>query len=406
MLDPFPPPPEWLREVVEPWALYLNVPAVTEHAHEIILSFTGYLFIHYILSPCLSPLLFPRHYPKLSPRTKLNWDVHVVSLVQSTFINAMALWAMWVDEERSSMNTAERVYGYTGVCGLVSACAAGYFVYDLIVSTVYIKMFGVGMLFHAISALWVFSFGFRPFVNYYSSVFILYELSSPFLNIHWFLDKVNMTGSKLQWYNGMMLLFTFFSCRLVWGTWRSVDVYRDMWYALKQTWDATDVATALNQPVDITAQVFRTHDASLGGSLDGARAQAQLELSKYANYTATGTPTWLVLTYVISNVVLNSLNYFWFSKMVETVLKRFRGPAASEKEKRSKGAVTDSTKAEKLNQLKEDIAQQVVLEAASKLEQEEGSPFLEDVSEEKLASAVDTGLAEELRKRKAHVAAA
>ncbi|PYH82172.1 DUF887-domain-containing protein [Aspergillus uvarum CBS 121591] len=374
MLDPFPPPPEWLREAVGPWALYLNVPAVTEHAHEIILSFTGYLFIHYILSPCLSPLLFPRHYPNLSPRTKLNWDVHVVSLVQSTFINAMALWAMWVDEERSSMNAAERVYGYTGVCGLVSACAAGYFVYDLIVSAVYIKMFGIGMLFHAISALWVFSFGFRPFVNYYSSVFILYELSSPFLNIHWFLDKVNMTGSKLQWYNGMLLLFTFFSCRLVWGTWRSVDVYKDMWYALKQTWDATDVATALNQ--------------------------------SYARYTATGTPTWLVVTYVISNVVLNSLNYFWFSKMVETVLKRFRGPAAGEKEKGSKGAVTDSTKAEKLKHLKEDIAQKVVLEAASKLEQEEGSPFLEDVSEEKLASAVDMGLAEELRKRKAHVAAA
>ncbi|RAL09913.1 TLC domain-containing protein [Aspergillus homomorphus CBS 101889] len=403
MLDPFPPPPEWLREAVEPWALYLNVPAVTEHAHEIIIAFTGYLFIHFFLSPWLSPILFPRHYPNLNRRTKLNWDVHVVSLVQSTFINAMALWAMWVDEERSSMNTAERVYGYTGVCGLVSAFAAGYFIYDLIVSAVYIKMFGVGMLFHGISALWVFSFGFRPFVNFYSPVFILYELSSPFLNIHWFLDKVNMTGSKLQWYNGMLLLFTFFSCRLVWGTWQSVAVYKDMWYALNQTWDATAVATALNQPIDITAQVFQNRDGSLCG-LNEACAQAQLELSKYANYTAAGTPTWLVLTYVISNVVLNFLNYFWFSKMVETVLKRFRGPAAGEKEKGSKGVVTDSKKEEQFDRLKEDIAQKVVLEAASKLEQEEGSPFLDDVSEEKLASAVDTGLAEELRKRKAHVA--
>ncbi|PYH41495.1 TLC domain-containing protein [Aspergillus saccharolyticus JOP 1030-1] len=401
MLDPFPPPPEWLREAVEPWAIYLNVPAVTEHAHEIIIAFSGYLCIHYILSPWLSPRLFPRHYPNLNPRTKLNWDVHVVSLVQSTFINLMALWAMWADEERSSMNAAERVYGYTGVCGLVSAFAAGYFVYDLIVSTVYIKMFGIGMLFHAISALWVFSFGFRPFVNFYSPVFILYELSSPFLNIHWFLDKVNMTGSKLQWYNGMLLLFTFFSCRLVWGTWQSAIVYKDMWYALKQTWDATAAANALNQSVDITTQVFRSREAVL----DGARAQAQLELSKYANYTAAGTPTWLVLTYMISNVVLNFLNYFWFSKMVETVLKRFRGPAAGAKEKGSKGTATDPKKEEQLDRLREDIAQKVVLEAASRLEQEEGSPFLEDVSEEKLASAVDAGLNEELRKRKAHVAA-
>ncbi|OOF97074.1 hypothetical protein ASPCADRAFT_45135 [Aspergillus carbonarius ITEM 5010] len=386
MLDPFPPPPAWLRDFVEPWALHLNVPALTEHAHEVVIAFVGYLFIHFILSPVLSPVLFPRYYPKLNPRTKLNWDVHVVSLVQSTFINGMALWVMFVDDERSSMNTGERIYGYTGACGLVSAFAAGYFVYDLIVSTIYVKLFGIGMLFHGISALWVFSFGFRPFVNFYSPVFILYELSSPFLNIHWFLDKVNLTGSKIQWYNGMLLLFTFFSCRLVWGTYQSIAVYRDMWYALKQTWDATAVSTPLG-PVDITAQVFQLRDGSAAG----------LEMSKYASYTAGGVPTWLVLTYVISNVVLNFLNYFWFSKMVETVLKRFRGPAEKT------GPAGKPSKEEKIHHLQEDIAQKVVLEAASKLEQEEGSPFLDGVSEEKVASAIDSGLTEELRKRKAKV---
>ncbi|PYH88531.1 DUF887-domain-containing protein [Aspergillus ellipticus CBS 707.79] len=387
MLDPFPPPPAWLRDAVEPWALHYNVPALTEHAHEVVIAFVGYLAIHFVLSPLLSPILFPNHYPKLNPRTKLNWDVHVVSLVQSTLINAMALWVMYVDDERNAMNTAERVYAYTGACGLVSAFAAGYFVYDLIVSTVYIKLFGIGMLFHGISALWVFSFGFRPFVNYYSPVFILYELSSPFLNIHWFLDKVNMTGSKFQWYNGMLLLFSFFSCRLLWGTYQSIAVYKDMWYALKQTWDAPS-------PVDITSQVFPIREGSLAG----------IELSKYSSFTAGGVPTWLVLTYVISNVVLNFLNYFWFSKMVETVLKRFRTPPASEK-----AAATDAksapSKEEQINHLREDIAQKVVLEAASQLEQEEGGPFLDDITEEKVASAVDSRLTEELRRRKANVAA-
>lgn len=67
---------------------------------------------------------------------------------------------MFADKERESMTIGERVYGCTGALGLIQAFAAGYFLYDLIVSTVYIKMFGIGMLFHAISALWVFSFGF------------------------------------------------------------------------------------------------------------------------------------------------------------------------------------------------------------------------------------------------------
>jgi hypothetical protein len=160
MLDPLGPPPGWLRDLVEPWALYFNVPAASEHIHEILLAFVGYQLIHYVVSPWLSPRLFPQHYPNLNRRTKLNWDVHVVSLVQSTTINALALWVLFTDQERKSMSIGERVYGYTGSCGMISGLAAGYFIYDLIVSTIYMRIFGIGMLFHAISALWVFSFGF------------------------------------------------------------------------------------------------------------------------------------------------------------------------------------------------------------------------------------------------------
>ena len=58
------------------------------------------------------------------------------------------------------MTSSERGFGYTGACGLIQALAVGYFVYDLIVSIVHVRMFGIGMLFHAISALWVFSLGF------------------------------------------------------------------------------------------------------------------------------------------------------------------------------------------------------------------------------------------------------
>ncbi|KAI9370202.1 TLC domain-containing protein [Aspergillus egyptiacus] len=391
MLDPVPPPPEWLRAVIEPWAQRFHSPALADHCHEIIASFFAYLLIHYALSPWLSPKLFPRHYPNLNKRTKLNWDVHVVSLVQSTFINAVALWVLFADEERKSMTSGERVYGYDGSCALVASLAVGYFIYDLIISTVYVRMFGIGMLFHAICALWVFSFGYRPFVNFYAPVFILYELSSPFLNIHWFLDKVNMTGSSLQWYNGMALLAVFFCCRLIWGTWQSVYVYMDMFEALKQTWSAS---SALFNPVDIAAQVFQPRD---DGSLciNEACVLANAEISKYSKYTAGGVPTWLVLTYVTSNLVLNGLNYYWFSKMIETVMKRFRSPTPD----RERAKMTrDPTEENKENSV-EGLAQQAVLDAAEKLEQEEGSLFLGD--NPSATTGVDGGLSEELRNRKA-----
>ncbi|KAJ5748147.1 uncharacterized protein N7511_009843 [Penicillium nucicola] len=398
MLDPFVPVPEWLRSFTEPYALWLNSPTLSEHIHEVILAFAFYLFIHAVVSPWLSPILFPESYNKLTPRTKLNWDIHVVSLVQSIVINVAALWIMVVDNERNSMSSGERVFGYTGACGFVQALAVGYFVYDIIVSIRHVQMFGIGLLFHAVAALWVFSLGFRPFLNYYAPTFILYELSSPFLNIHWFLDKVNMTGSRTQWYNGMALLGTFFGCRLVWGTWQSIIVYSDMWNALQHTWSAS--SSPLSEPVSVNALVFYpARDGSM--CIDETCARANAEITRFKEYTAGGVPTWLVVTYVGSNLILNFLNYFWFSKMVETVLKRFRGPAQNS----ANGEKTEDAK--KNAQLKEDIVHDVVLEAASKLEQEESAILQGDLSslQEHVSSAVDSGLGDELRKRRAELVA-
>ncbi|KAJ5834395.1 hypothetical protein N7447_000421 [Penicillium robsamsonii] len=402
MLDPFPPPPEWLRSFAEPYAIRFNSPTLTDHIHEVIAAFVFYLLIHAVLSPCLSPILF-KSYNKLTPRTKLNWDIHVVSFIQSIVINAAALWVMYFDEERSSMTSGERVFAYTGACGLIQALAVGYFVYDLIVSIVHVRMFGIGMLFHAVSALWVFSLGFRPFLNYFAPTFILYELSSPFLNIHWFLDKVNMTGSRAQWYNGMALLFSFFACRLFWGTWQSVVVYGDMWNALQHTWAAA--AAPLSEPASVNANVFYpARDGSL--CVNEACARANAEMTRFKGYTAGGVPTWLVVTYVGSNLILNFLNFFWFSKMVETVLKRFRTPAESAATGEKKGK-NEPISAEKAAQLKEDIVRDVVLEAASKLEQEETAIMQGDLSSlrEHVSSSVDSGLGEELRKRRADLVA-
>lgn len=160
MLDPFPPAPEWIRSAVRPYAVALNVPSLPDHIHEVVLAFAFYQSIHSIISPWLSPKLFPKHYPNFDRRTKMNWDVHVVSFVQSTVINIAALWLIFTDQERAGFNAGERVYGYTGASGLVQALATGYFIYDLIISTVYVKVFGIGMVLHGMSALWVFSFGF------------------------------------------------------------------------------------------------------------------------------------------------------------------------------------------------------------------------------------------------------
>ncbi|KAF2116281.1 TLC domain-containing protein [Lophiotrema nucula] len=315
MHDPFPiPPPESLQKLIQPFADYFSLHTLPLHFHEVLIAAVLYHVTNKFISPAFSRFCFPRIYPNFNERTKLNWDVHVVSFVQSTLINVLALWVIWTDQERADMNWQGKVWGYTGASGLIQAFAGGYFLWDLFITLRNINIFGLGMLAHAVSALFVFSLGFRPFLNFYGPTFILYELSSPFLNIHWFCDKLNMTGTKVQLYNGIMLLFTFFSCRLLWGSYQSVRVFNDVYRA-------------------INSGAGTLHDPELGKLNNGTVVPdspiPESEIMRFAGDRVV--PLWLAVAYLASNIILNGLNWFWFGKMIETIRKRFDPPLGTRK---------------------------------------------------------------------------
>ncbi|KAH7030805.1 TLC domain-containing protein [Microdochium trichocladiopsis] len=337
MKDPFfIPPSPILSKAVQPLADFFSLPTLPLHIHEIVIMASFYQFVATVISPLVSLLIFPTQYEALSRSKKLSWDVHVVSLVQSTTINILALWVLFTDQEVKEMDWQERLWGYDGAAAMIQAFAAGYFVWDLIITASNVKIFGLGMLAHAISALLAYSLGFRPFVNYYSCNFILWELSSPFLNIHWFCDKVGLTGSKFQLYNGFLLIGTFFSCRLVYGT-------------LNSYWVARDILAGINATPNVMATLAAKDAANvtLPVTLPASYEQTMI----YVNENTT-VPLWLAAVYIGANLTLNCLNFYWFFKMIEAIRKRFDTPddkAADKKtvetEEKPKGAVEGATTA-------------------------------------------------------------
>lgn len=161
MKDPFfIEPLPWLVKATQPLADYFSLPTLPIHVHEVFASALLYSVIYYPVSPLLSRLIVGRKYLDLPRKRRINWDAHVVSLVQSTLINALALWVMFVDEERSQMDWQARMWGYTGAAGMIQGLAAGYFLWDLVVTSCNMDVFGFGTLAHAISALFVYSLGF------------------------------------------------------------------------------------------------------------------------------------------------------------------------------------------------------------------------------------------------------
>lgn len=167
MHDPFPIPcPPLLARLTTPLATALNLPTLPTHIHEVLLATLTYHIICAYVSPTVSSLVFPRIYPQLPIRTRINWDVHVVSFVQSVVISVLALWVMFVDEERKGMGWRNRVWGYTGGGGMIQGLAAGYFLWDLGVCMRYLRVFGWGLLAHGVAALVVFSLGFVRFCTH------------------------------------------------------------------------------------------------------------------------------------------------------------------------------------------------------------------------------------------------
>lgn len=160
MRDPFFEPSAFLTGATQPLANALALRTLPLHVHEILSAICLYQFVNAVVAPRVSTYLFPQVYPQLSRKTRINWNVHFVSLVQSCFINTVTLWVIYNDKERMRMDWRQRVWGYTGAGGMVQGFAAGYFLWDLLASIKDVDVHGWGALAHAASALVVSSLGF------------------------------------------------------------------------------------------------------------------------------------------------------------------------------------------------------------------------------------------------------
>ncbi|KAF9924864.1 hypothetical protein FBU30_005237 [Linnemannia zychae] len=229
-------------------------------------------------SQVFSPILFPATYPKLHGSKKLNWDVHVVSTVHAVVIVMLAAPLLW--NENLLQN---KIFGYEHYAGQVYAICCGYFLWDTIHSIRHIKDFGIGFVLHGICSFSVYIFSFRPFLQYFGSACLMFELSTPFLNIHWFMDKTGLTGSIYQKINGIVLLAVFFCARIVFGFYTSYH--------------------ALTSVLPVVDQV----------------------------------PMHLRVVYVCANIALNSLNVYWFYKMIASLGRRFaKAPSSKSKDATAK----------------------------------------------------------------------
>jgi len=163
----------------------------------------------------------------------------------------------------------------------------------------------------------------RPFIHYYASSFILYELSSPFLNIHWFCDKLSLTGSTIQLVNGVFLLASFAGARLIYGSYISLCLWYDIFRAISlQVSSPNTPPLATSQFALNATTVYKNPMAALG---------AGFEVVKFARATPH-IPLWTWAGNILSNLVLHVLNWYWYGKMISALRKRFDPPLGTRRQ--------------------------------------------------------------------------
>ncbi|QLQ80218.1 hypothetical protein HG537_0D02190 [Torulaspora globosa] len=146
-------------------------------------------------------------------------SVHFVSFVQSIVILYVSFECLLSSNYQSEYGTAtDRIFTSHRDTEIVCVFAIGYFLWDIYISVFYSTL---PFVLHAVVSTLVFCIGLKPYIQYYAPVFLLFELSNPFLNIRWFAVRYFRRNSPLlnclQTLNNLILLLMFFSARICWG---------------------------------------------------------------------------------------------------------------------------------------------------------------------------------------------
>lgn len=199
-----------------------------QHLHEILGTFIFYTILNNYIAPRINRLVFNKSYTLSDKKTKLDFDTHIVSTVQALVAIYISIPPLFIP-----LNTYKITEYQDDRCSMVAALTSGYFFWDLSVCIQNYDLYGPVFSAHAISSLLVFFSSLRPFGQAWTGRFLIYEASTPFVNVNWFiitLTKLKQPVSTLlNVVNGVSLLVVFFLVRIVWGNIANVLVFKEMW---------------------------------------------------------------------------------------------------------------------------------------------------------------------------------
>jgi hypothetical protein len=246
--------------------VFQNSEIISNNLHTLVVGITLYTIL-FQLSKLL--LLIPSiHDPLKNTKNRLDFCVRVVS-----FIQAIIICILGIPVFNNTFLNDDRVYATTPYSKFYTAMALSYFIWDTAVTSYYVKYFGFGFLIHGIVSTLVFTIALENgFIHYYSAIFLLFEISTPFLDIRWIGLKFKVLNETIELINNIILILIFFFVRICWG-----------WYQVARL--AVDLHSVKHEP---------------------------------------GFP-YIGASIILScNIILDILNMYWFGKMMTVAIETLK----------------------------------------------------------------------------------
>jgi hypothetical protein len=181
------------------------------------------------LTPAFSETFF-KTYLQLSEDEKIIWNSRIISTCHSLAAFTLAVYCTFFD---TTLQT-DKLYAVSELSNFIAIVCGGYFIWDLAVCVLYVKVTGWAFLLHAIYCSIVYvSILFKRHFHYFAIAFLLYEGSTPLLNLYVIMNMQNSKKQrnlfflKLHTLLGIAFFFVYVLLRLVFGNWLLWQFWRE-----------------------------------------------------------------------------------------------------------------------------------------------------------------------------------
>jgi hypothetical protein len=213
-----------------------HLKALPAHGYDILVAFLLFTvaswFSYYFVAPVLVHYSRKRMV-KDDELARIKWGHMLVSFLHAIIVSFWSLY-LWYDNTLAD-SVEKRVLGYSKPFGYMFSFSVGYFIWDFMCCIWFRRYYGKGFLIHALLGLAGLTCCYRPFMMYPTSRFLLFEVSTIFIDMHWFLEKLGYGGTIWIMINDGIALLAYLGVRLIFGSYLTFKFVRDlraMWYSV------------------------------------------------------------------------------------------------------------------------------------------------------------------------------